>query len=148
MNLTPPASAKSNAKRALEWRKKYPKETKGAGTATGWTRARQLSQGGELTPDTVRRMASFNRHNKNAAVDPKYKSEPWRDKGYLMWLAWGGTSGVNWAIRKSEQLKKESKDAIMAQFDAGQLLDKNGDVVSSRKKAEEMADEHDINLAY
>jgi hypothetical protein len=25
----------------------------------------------------------------------------------LMWLAWGGDAGVNWAIKKIEQLKNE-----------------------------------------
>jgi len=25
----------------------------------------------------------------------------------LMWLAWGGDEGVNWAIRKIEQIKNE-----------------------------------------
>ena len=51
-------------------------------------------------------MASFNRHRKNAEVDPKFKDTPWKDRGYVAWLTWGGTSGVNWAIRKSNSFKK------------------------------------------
>ena len=140
MKLNPPASAKSNARKALEWRKKYPNETKGAGTAVGWTRARQLANGGELSPDTVKRMAQFNRHRKNAKVDPKYKSEPWRDKGHLMWLAWGGTSGVNWAMSKAEAMKKQAKDSIMSEFESGNLKDDVGRVVSSRLVAQKMCD--------
>ena len=51
-------------------------------------------------------MAAFNRHRKNAAIDPKYKSTPWKDRGYVAWLGWGGTSGVNWAIKKAESIRK------------------------------------------
>jgi len=100
---TPPESAKNNAKKALRWREKYPDETRGAGTQVGWTRARQLANGGPLSIETIKRMASFNRHRANSNIDPKFKDEPWRDKGYLMWLAWGGTSGIDWAIKISEQ---------------------------------------------
>ena len=51
-------------------------------------------------------MAAFNRHRKNAAIDPKFKDTPWKDRGYVAWLGWGGTSGVNWAIRKAESIRK------------------------------------------
>ena len=56
-------------------------------------------------------MASFARHRKNAAVDPKYASTPWKDRGYVAWLIWGGTSGVNWAIRKMEQIRNQKMSA-------------------------------------
>ena len=42
-------------------------------------------------------MANFARHKANAKVDPKFQDEPWKDHGYLMWLAWGGDTGVTWA---------------------------------------------------
>ena len=50
-------------------------------------------------------MAAFNRHRKNATVDPKYKDTPWKDNGYVAWNLWGGTSGVNWAIKKMESIR-------------------------------------------
>ena len=100
-----PQSASNNAKRVLEWKKKYGKEVKGM-TSVGWTRARQLASKRKLSYETIARMAAFNRHRKNAAVDPKYKSTPWKDRGYVAWLGWGGTSGVNWAIRKAESIRK------------------------------------------
>lgn len=92
-----PESARNNAKRALRWKEKYGDEVKG-GTTVGWTRARQLANGETLSRETVGRMASFNRHRKNAEVDPKYKDEPWKDAGHVAWLLWGGTSGVEWAM--------------------------------------------------
>ena len=110
---TPPKSAQNNAKKAIAWRDKYPKETRGAGTSVGWRRARQLANGGPLSEDIIKRMAQFNRHRQNAEVDPKYKNEPWRDKGYLMWMAWGGTTGIDWAIERTEMMKDKSGGSKM-----------------------------------
>ena len=105
-----PISATNNAKRALRWKEQYGDEVKG-GTIVGWTRANQLASREPLSATTIARMASFARHRKNATVDPKYASTPWKDRGYVAWLIWGGTSGVNWAIRKSEQIRKQKMSA-------------------------------------
>jgi hypothetical protein len=95
-----PAGAKGNAQKVLNWKKEKGSEVKGM-TPVGWARARQLATKSEIGLSTVKRMAAFNRHRKNAAVDPKYKSEPWKDRGYVAWLGWGGTSGIDWAIKTS-----------------------------------------------
>lgn len=110
INLTPPESAKGNAQKVLKWKKEKGDEVKGM-TATGWTRARQLASGKSLSEDVVKRMASFARHEKNAEVEPKFKDEPWKDRGYVAWLGWGGTSGIEWAKKKSQEIdrKKESQ---------------------------------------
>lgn len=100
-----PQAATNNAKRALAWREKYGDEVKG-GTAVGWTRANQLASRESLSYSTIARMAAFARHRTNSKVDPKYASTPWKDRGYVAWLIWGGTSGVNWAIRKAEAIRK------------------------------------------
>ena len=101
-----PQSAVNNAKRVLAWRDKYKDEVKGM-TRTGWTRASQLARKANLSRSTIARMASFKRHQKNAAIDPKFKSTPWKDRGYVAWLGWGGASGVNWAIRKLKSIDKK-----------------------------------------
>lgn len=101
-----PASATSNARKVLEWKKKYGDEVKGM-TAVGWARANQLANRESLSYSTIARMAAFNRHRKNAEVAPEYKSTPWKDRGYVAWLGWGGTSGVNWAIKKAESIRNE-----------------------------------------
>lgn len=98
-----PQSAVNNAKRVLAWREKYGDEVKGM-TRTGWTRASQLARKAKLSRSTIARMASFKRHQKNAAIDPKFKSTPWKDRGYVAWLGWGGAPGVNWAIRKLKSI--------------------------------------------
>lgn len=102
-----PDAAVNNAKKALRWRKEHGRDVVKGGTSVGWQRANQLANREKLSKSTIRRMAAFNRHRKNSKVDPKFKSEPWRDRGYVAWLIWGGTSGVNWAIRKSESFKNQ-----------------------------------------
>ena len=100
-----PQSATNNAKKALRWKKEHGSEVKGM-TAVGWTRANQLASRRKLSYETIARMAAFNRHRKNSAIDPKYKDTPWKDRGYVAWLGWGGTSGINWAIKKAESIRK------------------------------------------
>ena len=100
-----PQSATNNAKRALKW-----VEENGwgsCGTDVGKKRANQLANRENLSRDTIARMASFKRHEKNAEVGEENKSTPWKDKGYVAWLGWGGTSGINWAIRKLKQIDKK-----------------------------------------
>ncbi len=101
-----PQSASNNAKRMINWKNKYGDEVK-AGTSVGWTRAAQLSARKSVSRDVISRMAQFNRHRKNATIDPKYKDTPWKDNGYVAWNLWGGTSGVDWAISKIKQIDKE-----------------------------------------
>lgn len=90
-----PEAATNNAKRALKW-----KEENGSdcGTSVGWTRANQLASREKISRDTIARMASFKRHQQN-------KDVPYSEGcGGLMWDAWGGDAGINWAIRKLEQI--------------------------------------------
>jgi len=91
-----PKAATENAKRAIRIKEE---NDRGCGTRVGWTRARQLADRKPISLDTVRRMASFNRHRQNSGGDPKESC------GALMWLAWGGNEGVDWAIRTSDANK-------------------------------------------
>ena len=128
-----PQSATNNAKKVLEWKKKYGKEVKGM-TPVGWARARQLASKSKLSYETIARMAAFNRHRKNAEIDPKYKSTPWKDRGYVAWLGWGGTSGVNWAIRKAESIRKGT---VKASVDIADLPYGNRKVKAKKPKKKE-----------
>ena len=103
-----PESVKNNAKKVLKWREEHGDEVKGM-TRVGWTRANQLSKGENISRSTISRMASFKRHQKNAEVSAEFKSTPWKDRGYVAWLGWGGTSGVNWAIKKLESIDNKKK---------------------------------------
>ena len=97
-----PKAATNNAKRALKYREESG-NPKDCGTAVGWQRANQLASRESLSERTVKRMASFNRHRQN-------KDVPYTEGcGGLMWDCWGGTSGIDWAIRKSKQIDEERK---------------------------------------
>jgi hypothetical protein len=50
-------------------------------------------------------MASFARHRQNAEVSAEFKDTPWKDKGYVAWLGWGGTTGIEWAQNKLESIR-------------------------------------------
>ncbi len=102
-----PKAASENAKKALEWRDKYGREEVDAGTPVGWQRANQLAKGEALSYDVVSRMAQFNRHRKNSKVASEFKDTPWKDRGYVAWLIWGGDEGVDWAMKTMDQFKKE-----------------------------------------
>ena len=110
-----PESASNNAKKVLRWRDEHGDEVKGM-TAVGWTRANQLAKRENISRDTIARMASFKRHQKNAEIDPKFEGTPWKDAGYVAWLGWGGTSGVEWAIRKLKQIDKKAASKMGSNF--------------------------------
>jgi hypothetical protein len=99
-----PEAAKKNAQLAIDWKEKYGRDEVEAGTAVGWARANQLAKGENISGDTVKRMASFNRHRKNSTIAPEFKETPWLDKGYVSWLIWGGDEGVDWALEKSKTI--------------------------------------------
>ena len=92
-----PESASNNAKKAI----KYKEENNiDCGTRVGWTRARQLANKEKISWETIGRMASFKRHQQN-------KDVPYSEGcGGIMWDAWGGTSGINWAIEKMKTKDK------------------------------------------
>ena len=94
-----PEAAKENAKVALRWA-----EENGwgdCGTAVGKQRANQLANGEAISEDTIARMAAFERHRQNS------DKELGDGCGRLMWLAWGGDEGVDWAKRKLEQIRNK-----------------------------------------
>ncbi len=128
----PPESAKNSAQRVLDWKEKYGDEVKGM-TPVGWARARQLASGKPVSRDTVARMAAFNRHRKNAEIAPGYKDTPWKDRGYVAWLGWGNTTGVDWARSIMQRLNKRmmNDDSFTTSAEAAvrsMELGLNGDV--------------------
>lgn len=96
-----PEAAVNNAKRALKWADENGWGS--CGTAVGKARANQLANKEPISRDTIARMASFKRHQQNK--DVAYGE----GCGGLMWDAWGGTEGIEWAIRKLEQIDNASK---------------------------------------
>ena len=101
-----PEAAKNNACKVLRWRDEHGEEVQGM-TSVGWIRANQLCGGERISEETIARMSSFQRHRQNSEIAEEYKGTPWKDAGYVAWLGWGGTEGVEWAQRKLESIREE-----------------------------------------
>jgi len=109
-----PEAATNNAKRALKY-----KEENGSdcGTPVGWTRARQLANKERISRDTIARMASFKRHQQN-------KDVPYDEGcGGIMWDAWGGDAGIEWAIRKLNQIDNKKSMIYNYKFQSLDIKD-------------------------
>jgi HK97 family phage portal protein len=109
INFTPPEGVRSEAKKGLEWRRQYNR----GGTAVGVARARDLSSGKNISPDTAKRMKSyFARHE----VDKKGKGFSPGEDGYpsagrIAWALWGGDAGQAWANKLVRQMESSQANA-------------------------------------
>lgn len=104
INFSPPSGVREAAKRGLELRSKFNR----GGTSVGIARARDLSNGKNVSPSTIRRMNSFfARHAVDKRPDWSNPSNP--SNGYIAWLLWGGDSGRAWASKVSRQLDAKEK---------------------------------------
>ena len=119
-----PESASNNARRAL----KYASENGwgDCGTNVGKARANQLANKEPISEETVKRMASFRRHQ-------QHKDVPYtKGCGGLMWDAWGGESGISWAENKVKQLNLSAdKPEFTAEAESDWLnyLETKGEVI-------------------
>lgn len=104
-----PEQAKENAKIALRWAEKN--GWGDCGEQTGKLRANQLANGESISRETIARMASFERHRQNS------QKELGDGCGRLMWLAWGGDAGIEWATRKLKQIDQKFAGGVSFDFD-------------------------------
>ncbi len=97
IDFTPPEGVREEAQRGLDWRKEYNR----GGTAVGVARARDLSNGVSVSPETIRRMNSyFSRHEvdkKGEGFSPGEDGFP--SAGRIAWALWGGDPGQAWAAK-------------------------------------------------
>jgi HK97 family phage portal protein len=107
LDFVPPKGAKEEAARGLEWRRTYGR----GGTAVGVARARDISNGVQLSPDTVRRMNSyFARH----ATDRNGQGWSPGDDGYpsagrIAWALWGGDPGESWSSQMVDSMDRRDE---------------------------------------
>jgi hypothetical protein len=91
-----PKGATENAKRAIKWAEENGWGS--CGTQVGKIRANQLANREPISRDTIARMSAFRRHQQS-------KDTPYGEGcGKLMWDAWGGDEGIDWAERKLKQI--------------------------------------------
>ena len=117
IDFKPPKAVAQAAVKGLEYRRRAGgkgglsvEEAAKEGIGSGVQRAVDLKNRDTLSPDTVKRMkAFFDRHQKNKSVNPEYRGEPWKDRGYVAWLLWGGDPGYSWAKKVVEQMEEADK---------------------------------------
>lgn len=102
INFTPPSGVRREAEYGLKLRREYGR----GGTAVGIARARDLANGRELSPSTVRRMkAFFDRHAKDSEAEGFRSGEKgFPSNGKISDLLWGGPSGYSFARKVVAQM--------------------------------------------
>src|SRR6056300_326175 len=122
ISFKPPGGAKTAAARALKKRAEKPPSQRGM-TPVGLARARDLANGRELSPETVRRMlAYFTRHE----VDKKGSTWDEYGKGRQAWDGWGGDAGFSFARKVVKQMNAaDNKTTLRAYGEAIQLSESN-----------------------
>lgn len=103
-----PEAATNNAKTALRWAEENGWGS--CGTGVGKQRANQLANRESLSRETIARMAAFERHRQNS------QKKLGDGCGRLMWLAWGGDAGIEWAQRKLEQIDRKEMSQFLHTF--------------------------------
>jgi HK97 family phage prohead protease len=102
---------RAEAERGLEWRREFGR----GGTEVGVARARDISNGADLSMDTVRRMRSyFARHEvdkQGAGWSPGEDGFP--SAGRIAWALWGGDPGRSWAEAIVER-EQQDREVVMA----------------------------------
>jgi HK97 family phage prohead protease len=109
INFTPPAGVRAEAKKGLAWRREFGR----GGTAVGVARARDLSNGVDISPETARRIkAYFDRHEvdkQGQGFSPGEDGFP--SNGRIAWALWGGDAGWAWAKKLLRQMDSANNDA-------------------------------------
>ena len=108
-SFKPTNGMREEAAKALNWRRQYGR----GGTDVGVARARDISNGRNLSLDTVKRMHSyFSRHEvdkKGSGFKPGGKGFP--SAGRIAWGLWGGDEGQRFAANIMKRLEaQERKD--------------------------------------
>ena len=116
-----PKQASENAQIALNYAEKN--GWGDCGTPVGKIRANQLANGEPISRDTIARMSAFERHRQNSQKDLGDGC------GRLMWLAWGGDAGVEWATRKLNQIDTK----LSTQKKIVHILNASSDLTNSTK---------------
>lgn len=101
----PPAAVRKAAEKGLELRRQFSR----GGTEVGVARARDLSNGKRIPPQTINRMLSyFARHEVDKKADG-FGDDENPSPGYIAWLLWGGDAGYEWVKRIEREYPAEVK---------------------------------------
>ncbi len=128
IDFTPPAGVRDEAAKGLAWRDEFNR----GGTAVGVARARDLSNGTNISPDTAKRMASyFARHEVDKQGEGWSPGEDgFPSAGRIAWALWGGDPGQAWASKLTRQIDaadEESRTMSNAVERRSLLIEENAD---------------------
>ena len=101
----PTAGMREEAQRGLDWREEYDR----GGTEVGVARARDITNGRNLSADTVKRMFSFfSRHEVDKQAEGFSPGEDgYPSAGRIAWALWGGDAGFSWSRQIADRLDDE-----------------------------------------
>ena len=99
---TPNKAMREEAERGLAWRREFGR----GGTEVGIARARDISNGKNLSMDTVRRMSSyFARHEVDKEAEGFRQGEDgYPSNGRIAWALWGGDADSRGRRLKSNRM--------------------------------------------
>jgi len=108
IDFTPPAGVRKEAQKGLDWRSEFGR----GGTAVGIARARDLSNGTTISPQTARRMkAYFDRHEVDKKGEGWSPGEPgFPSNGRIAWALWGSDAGWAWSRKLVEQMNAADEE--------------------------------------
>jgi len=110
IDFTPPADVQEEAQRGLDWRKEHGR----GGTVVGVARARDLSNGVAVSPETIGRMVNyFSRHTVDKEAEGFERGEEgYPSAGRIAWALWGGDAGERWANSIYDRMLAEDGEEI------------------------------------
>ncbi len=102
IDFSPPSGVREEAAKGLAWRSEYGR----GGTAVGVARARDLSNGTTISPETAKRMkAFFDRHQSDRQGEGWSPGEAgFPSNGRIAHALWGGDSGYSWSRKLVTQM--------------------------------------------
>jgi len=101
----PTDAMKTEAQRGLDWRSEHGR----GGTEVGIARARDITNGKNLSEETVKRMYSFfSRHEVDKQAEGFSPGEDgYPSNGRIAWALWGGDAGYSWSRKIAKSLEGE-----------------------------------------
>ena len=121
IDFTPPADVQEEAQRGLDWRAEHGR----GGTEVGVARARDLSNGVSVSPETIRRMVNFfTRHEVDKEAEGFERGEDgYPSAGRIAWALWGGDAGQRWANSIRDRMDAEDERGEKVSRREGESLD-------------------------
>lgn len=121
IDFTPPADVQEEAQRGLDWRAEHGR----GGTEVGVARARDLSNGVSVSPETIRRMVNyFTRHEVDKQGEGFERGEDgYPSAGRIAWALWGGDAGQRWANSIRDRMDAEDERGEKVSRREGESLD-------------------------